>query len=172
MARVSGVKAARKPDPQSLLRGLQTLYSGEKGGSRWGGRGGRGAVANKVSRKEEVFREKLPSGTPGSFLCDSYKLSIHKCLENGEVFMFSASLLSCLSPLHSAQTRKPCCCLPCNVLKKRLTSITFKVKIDNFKLCFPFMGFLKGRTWKDGSGTKGLAGSSTGPEFQFPAPTQ
>lgn len=63
-------------------------------------------MANKVSRKEEVFREKLPSGTPGSFLCDSYKLSTHKCLENGEVFMFSASLLSCLSPLHSVKRER------------------------------------------------------------------
>lgn len=171
MARVSVIKAACKPDPQSILRGLQTLYSGEKGGSRWGGRG---AVVNKVHRKEEVFREKLPSGTPGSFLCDSYKLSTQECLQKwGGLYvlcLFAFLPVSSAFCKERAQTRKPRCCLPCNVLKKRLTSITFKVKIDKFKLCFPFMGFLKGRIWKDGSGAKGLAGSSIGPEFSSQHP--
>lgn len=72
------VKAACNPDPEreSLVNNerLASFIVRRKGERQmeWG---------DKVSRKEEVFRDKLPSGTSGSFLCDSYKLSTHKCLE-------------------------------------------------------------------------------------------
>lgn len=96
-------------------------------------------MANKVSRKEEVFREKLPSGTPGSFLCDSYKLSTHKFLEKwGGLYVLC---LFAFLPVSSAFCRESVdrgalLLLPSNALKKRLTAITFKVKIDKFKPFF------------------------------------
>lgn len=108
--------------------------------------GREGRAVNKVSRKEEVFREKLPSGTPGTFLCNSYKLSSHKCSEKwGGLYvlcLFAFLPVSSAFCEERALTRKPCCCFPYNVLKKRLTSITLKVKIDTFKLCSHFMGFV------------------------------
>lgn len=80
-------------------------------------------VANEVSRKEEVFRDKLPSGAPGSYMCDSYKLSTQVFGKMGRS--------SCSLPLYFPG------CFPDKVLKKRLTSIILRSKsIHLNSVCF------------------------------------